>query len=168
MPRAILIASLIFAIAIPFVDAVMAQSEPRLSPPSALDRQFLAQQRDRIDTMARRNLGRQLNNDRSNNLSIVQTLLDRRLVRADQTLELQAMGVVMGDELAREFNMKWIIYEDRYGRSRALRFGNTDNFLFPTTMISRRVEAGSSVDVEAVYRKAADVVRPLRSPLPFQ
>lgn len=145
-----------------------AQDSPNYSTPSRLDQQFLQQQRQRIDDMARSQLGRQLNDDRQNNLGILQTLLDRRLVRKEQTLELQAMGVVLGDELAEELDLRWTIIEDRYGRSRALRYRNTDNLLFPVTMISRRVEAGSQVVVTNVYEKAAAIIRPLRRPLPFQ
>jgi hypothetical protein len=98
----------------------------------------------------------------------LQDLLDRRLVRKGQTVELQAMGVIMGDVLAADLDMDWVIYSDKHGRSRALRMGKTDNFLFPITMISRRVEAGAKVDVEAVFEKARSSIEPYRQDLPFQ
>jgi hypothetical protein len=147
---------------------VLADDPPKISALGSLDRQFLQQQRNRVDELARFDLGRQLQTDKNNNLGILQTLLDRRVVTADQTLELQAMGVVLGDLLAAELGMKWVIYEDRYGRSRALQLGSSDNFLFPITMISRRAEAGASVDVTAVYEKARKIIEPYRTPLPFR
>ena len=147
---------------------VLADDPPKISALGSLDRQFLQQQRNRVDELARFDLGRQLQTDKNNNLGILQTLLDRRVVTADQTLELQAMGVVLGDLLAAELGMKWVIYEDRYGRSRALQLGSSDNFLFPITMISRRVEAGAQVDVTAVYEKAYKIIDPYRTPLPFR
>jgi hypothetical protein len=147
---------------------VLADDPPKISALGSLDRQFLQQQRNRVDELARFDLGRQLQTDKNNNLGILQTLLDRRFVTADQTLELQAMGVVLGDLLAAELDMKWVIYEDRYGRSRALRLRSSDNFLFPITMISRRVEAGAQVDVTAVYEKAYKIIDPYRTPLPFR
>ena len=70
--------------------------------------------------------------------------------------------------LAADLDLEWVIYADKHGRSRALRLGETDNFLFPITMISRRVEAGAKVDVEAVYKKARASIEPYRQDLPFQ
>ncbi len=148
--------------------AVFAADPPKISALGRLDRQFMEQQRNRIDEFARFDLGRQLRADKNHNLDILQTLLDRRVVSAEQTVELQAMGVVLGDLLAAELGMKWVIYEDRYGRSRALQLGSSDNFLFPITMISRRVEAGAQVDVTAVYEKAYKIIEPYRTPLPFR
>jgi hypothetical protein len=140
----------------------------QISKLGTMDRQYMQQQRNRIDELARFDLGRQLREDKTHNLDILQTLLDRRLVSTDQTLELQAMGVVLGDLLAAELDMHWVIYEDKYGRSRALQLGSSDNFLFPITMISRRFEAGARVDVTAVFDKAAKIIQPYRTPLPFR
>ena len=148
--------------------AVLAQQPPRISSLNMMDRDFMAQQRKRIDDLARFHFGRQLRSEKANDLDILQTLLDRRLVRPDQTLELQAMGVVMGDLLAQELDMNWVVYEDKLGRSRTLRFGRSDNFLFPITMISRRAEVGASVDVDAIYDKAVALIQPYRTPLPFR
>jgi hypothetical protein len=140
----------------------------QISELGTMDRQYMQQQRNRIDELARFDLGRQLREDKTHNLDILQTLLDRQLVSTDQTLELQAMGVVLGDLLAAELDMHWVIYEDKYGRSRALQLGSSDNFLFPITMISRRFEAGARVDVTAVFDKAAKIIQPYRTPLPFR
>ncbi len=168
MPGRHIISLLVLLCAAAFTGHASAEDESRLSPLSRLDQQFLQQQRGRIDEIARSDLGRQLNANKNNNLGILQTILDRRLIKKDQTLELQAMGVVLGDELAREYDLKWVVIEDRYGRSRALQLEETENLLFPITMISRRVEAGSRVKVEQVYEKAAAIIRPLKNPLPFQ
>ena len=159
---------ILLAVWLALATGVHADDPPKISALGTLDRQFLQQQRNRVDELARFDLGRQLQTDKNNNLGILQTLLERRVVTADQTLELQAMGVVLGDLLAAELVMKWVIFEDRYGRSRALQLGSSDNFLFPITMISRRVEAGASVDVTAVYEKARKIIQPYRTPLPFR
>jgi hypothetical protein len=148
--------------------AVLAEPPPRVYPPGTLDMEFMEQQRERIDALARINLGRQLHGTLDNDLGILQDLLDRQLVKAEQTLELQAMGVVLGELLAQELSMHWVIYEDRHGRSRALQLEDSENFLFPITMISRRIEADARVDVRAVYDKATALIAPYRKPLPFQ
>ena len=89
-------------------------------------------------------------------------------MRPDQTRELQAMGVIMGDLLAAELDMHWVIYEDRQGRSRALRYRETDNFLFPITMIARRREVGNQTPVVDIYQKAHSIIARNIPPLPFQ
>jgi len=144
------------------------EDKPKIGSLGFIDRTFLQGQRERIDTLARDHLGRQLQGNKSNDLDILQTLLDRRLVGAEQTLELQAMGVVMGDLLAADLNMSWVIYEDKVGRSRALRLGLSDHYLFPVTMISRRAEVGAAVDTAAIYAKAAALMEPYLPPKPFQ
>lgn len=151
-----------------FIGTVVASDEQRISSLSALDRQYLDVQRQSIDDLARRHLGRQLNHTTDNNLSILQALLDQKLVRPEQKQLLQSMGVVLGERLSIDLGMQWVVIEDRYGRSRALRLGATDNFLFPITMISRRAEVGAQVSTRAIYHKAYDLMQPFIQKGPFQ
>jgi len=74
----------------------------------------------------------------------------------------------MGDLLAQELNLHWVIYEDSVGRSRALRYKETDNYLFPMTMISRRREAGNLSPVVDIYAQAVKLIKPQLPLLPFQ
>jgi hypothetical protein len=148
--------------------AAQSQEDPRIGELSYLDRQFMAQQRALLEDLVRRNFGRGFNRVRDNDLDLLQMLLDRQLVRPDQTRELQAMGVVMGDLLASELALKWVVYEDHLGRSRALRDGDSDIYLFPITMISRRREVDNRTPVVDIYRKAADIITDSRPPLPFK
>jgi hypothetical protein len=147
--------------------AAQSQEDPRIGELSYLDRQFMAQQRALLEDLVARNFGRRFSGVRDNDLELLQMLLDRQVVRAnqtrelqamgvDQTRELQAMGVVMGDLLASEFALKWVVYEDHLGRSRALRNGDSDIYLFPITMISRRREVDNRTPVVDIYRKAAE------------
>ncbi|MEP5765316.1 MAG: DUF3806 domain-containing protein [Halieaceae bacterium] len=145
-----------------------AQQAPRISALSAVDRQFMQEQRDSIDELARTELGKQLRREKFHDIALLQTLLDRRLVRPEQVLLLQAMGVVMGDLLAQELGMNWVVYEDKLGRSRALRYALSDDYLFPITMISRRAEVGARVDVAAIYQKALSLIQPTLPKKPFQ
>lgn len=147
---------------------LQAQEEPRISALSALDRQFMQQQRDLMSEIAASRYGRQFNGIRGNDLDLLQRILDDRLVQPEQTRELQAMGVIMGDLLAEELGLDWVIYEDSVGRSRALRYRDTDNYLFPMTMISRRREVDNRTPVDDIYRKAQEAMRAVIPPLPFQ
>ena len=139
-----------------------------ISEISFLDRQYMAQQRTVLEDLTRRHFGRTFNGNRDNDLGLLQRLLDHRLVRNDQTRELQAMGVIMGDLLATELGLHWVIYQDDLGRSRGLRDGDTDTYLFPITMISRRWEVGNRTPVDEIYDKARTAVIDSRPELPFQ
>ena len=76
-----------------------AQQEFRISKLTNVDREFMAQQRTLLQDLAARNLGRQFQGQRDRDLDLLQSLLDKRVVRPEQTRELQAMGLVMGDLL---------------------------------------------------------------------
>jgi hypothetical protein len=64
--------------------------------------------------------------------------------------------------------MHWVIYEDTAGRSRALRYQESEVFLFPITMIARRREVGDQTPVVVIYQKAYDIIDASRPPAPFQ
>ena len=169
MPLKSLILSLVVTACVLCGPAPAAQTlPPRTSSLTAIDRDFMEEQRESIDALARTHLGRQVRGDKENDLTVLQQLLDQRLVRSDQVLLLQAMGVVMGDLLSKELKMPWVIYEDALGRSRALRLGLSDHYLFPITMISRRAEVGAAVDVRAIYARAVAAMEPHLPPRPFQ
>lgn len=155
-------------LALMLAHAAAAQDELEIRDLSYLDRQYMQQQRSALDDIARRFLGRQFNGVKDHDLELLQTLLDRQLVRADQTELLQGMGFILGDLLAQELDMRWVVYTDKLGRTRALRLGDSDNYLFPVTMISRRREAGNTTPVEDIYRRAYDAIASVRQPLPFQ
>ncbi|MEM8659923.1 MAG: DUF3806 domain-containing protein [Pseudomonadota bacterium] len=160
----------LLVLALPWAVAsgAQAQVELRIDELSPLDRQFMAQQRATIEDLAALKLGRRINGDTQNDLEILQLLLDRRFVRSDQTQELQAMGVILGDLLATDLDMHWVLYIDALGRSRALRYKNTEEYLFPITMISRRREVGNDTPVAEIYQNAYDIIEPLQQDLPFR
>jgi hypothetical protein len=149
------------------VNPLSAQEPPEISSLTPMDQQYMEQQRERLQGLAIRHLGRNFSGERKRDLPLLQSLLDNKLVGANQTRELQAMGVVLGDHLAADLNMHWVIYADKIGRSRALRYRETDTFVFPMTMISRRQEVGNTTSVETIYQKAYDRVDAVRVPLPF-
>lgn len=142
--------------------------EARIGELTDLDRRYLAQQREDLEELARSELGAFFTGDPANDIDVMQRLLDEGIVAADDRRRLQAMGVVLGDLLAEELDMHWVIYEDEVGRSRALRYRQSDNYLFPATMVSRRREAGDLTPVQEIYDKAVGIIRPLQDPLPFQ
>lgn len=147
--------------------ASQAQKPPVIGELSNVDKQFMQQQRMQINDLTTLHLGGRITGARDRDIGLLQRLLDEGLVRADQRRELQAMGIVLGDLLAAELDLHWVIYEDEVGRSRALRYKDSDNYSFPITMISRRQEADNQGRVTDIYQKAYVTINKNRPALPF-
>ncbi len=141
---------------------------PEITELTQLDLAYMERQQALLENLGRNHMGQGISGDKSRDLALMQRLLEQGLVRENQTAELQAMGMIMGSHLAEALDLHWVIYEDQLGRSRALRSGDSDIYLFPMTLVSRRVEAGNTVDLNALYDKAAAKVTALRPKLPFQ
>ena len=137
-----------------------ADFEMQVEPLTAIDRQFMTEQRGRVEALANR-LGRGLTGNVDRDLDTLQRILDERMVPTSDTLTLQAMGLVFGDLLGDRLRMQWVVYRDRQGRSRALRYRDLDVFLFPMTMISRRQEAGSDRRLRPLFDETVAETRPL-------
>ncbi|GHD10230.1 hypothetical protein GCM10007052_09300 [Halioglobus japonicus] len=144
------------------------EDELHISEPSKLDLGYLQQQRDLMGNLVASEYGRRFQMVKRNDLELLQRVIDDRLIAPGQTRELQAMGVVMGDLLAKEHDLHWVIYEDKIGRSRALRYRNTDTFVFPMTMIARRYEVGNTESVADIYARAEAAIQAGKPPLPYQ
>ena len=127
---------------------------PRILGLEPKDRQQLQQQRELVDELALRYVGRTLARHSLRELDAIQTIVDRAGLTADQTYELQALGVALGDVMSRQLALDWVAFEDKLGRSRALRYRRTDQLFFPVTMISKRIEAGVEVDVRQLFERA--------------
>jgi len=134
----------------------------RISELGSGDRLKSDGQRKMVRDLARRHLGAQLETGDPANLRTLQRLLDAAFVKPDQTFEMQAMGVVLGDVLAVQRDLDWVAVDDDYGHSRALRFRETEHLFFPVTMISKRVRLGDRVDVRALYDQVVANVEKLK------
>lgn len=91
-------------------------------------------------------------------LQLLQKIVDAKALSPDRTWELQCLGIVLGDVFAKQFDLRWVIVQDEYGRDPALRFMSTSNLVFPLTMISKRVEDGKAVDLHAIYEGVSDYI----------
>ncbi len=141
--------------------------DKRVTALNPLDRQYMDVQRQTLNELTLRYYGGRCCRSEAE-LDYLQRLLDDGHVGPDQTRELQAMGVALGDLLATELDMYWVVYEDIKGRSRALRLGETENYLFPVTMIARRHESGDKTPVADIYQQAYEAIEAVRPPLPFE
>ncbi|WP_292746835.1 DUF3806 domain-containing protein [Methylophaga sp. UBA3191] len=159
---------LIFSLLLGTLPLVAGAETFRTEALSEMDRRFMDNQVTALEDIARREWGRQFSGNKHNDLALLQRLLDHKLVKAEDTALLQGMGVVLGELLRKEKALFWTIYTDKLGRSRALEIPGKREFVFPITMISRRVEAGVDVQVREVYDKAAGIVDVIQDKRGFQ
>ena len=142
--------------------------EPRILRMTPNDLSYMASQRDALDSLARRHFGGQLNGQLSNDVAVLQRLLDEKIVAPTDIRLLQGMGMVLGDLLKSQRGLRWVIYEDKLGRSRALQVpGFEKDVIVPSTQLSRKVEVGLSVSVAAVYRELEQSITAIRNKPPF-
>ena len=95
-------------------------------------------------------------------LHLLDVILKQAWIDPDDTLKLQCLGIAFGDALAQELGLTWVIVEDDYGRDPALILEGTSIVSFPLTAISKRVQAGETVDVRSLFRSACETIARLR------
>lgn len=132
--------------------------EERFQPLSPADHDILRTQRGIVAEMARRHVGTPLAAGDLHDLSILQRVVDLKIVKPDQTFELQALGVALGDVMAEQLGLDWVVVEDEWGRSRALRLGQTETVIFPVTMVAKRIERDVDFTLDELYRKTRRTV----------
>ena len=118
-------------------------------------------QRAQAAQLALGSLGATLGRRTDTDLDALQRLIDGGFVARDDVAMQQALGVVLGDALARDLpTLRWAVVDDRFGHSRMLRYRDSTSMFFPVTMISKRMGMGDPVDVRALYEQVVgDVER---------
>ena len=112
------------------------------------DRKWLSDQRARVEQLLDGNPDAQRKYQTSaGKLGTIRAVLEGGIFRADQTFELQGLGIILGDAISAEMGVDWKMVEDQYGTSPCLALKGTSVVLYPQTMISKRVERGETVDV---------------------
>lgn len=137
-----------------------AQAQVHIEDFSQADHNHMQQQMQSIETVVQMRMGTRLRGDTSD-LNTLQTIVDRGLIEQDDMLRLQALGAVLGNVMEAEVEqLRWKVYEDEQGRSRALCLANTQHCLFPVTMLSRRMAVGLKPNVQEVYDNALELIAP--------
>jgi hypothetical protein len=140
---------------------------PSITELTWMDQNHLEQQRQFVDELARSEFGRPVRGNKSD-LELLQRIVDEELMPPNETQNLQALGAVLGDLYAQEHGlMDWRVYEDANGRSRAVCVVDTQNCVFPVTMLSRRIAAGLKPDVQKVYQEGLASLQPYLPRQPF-
>jgi hypothetical protein len=122
-----------------------------------MDKNKMQQQEDQINSLAKSKMGLSLHKN-WDDIALLQQIIDRKLVAANDSSTQEAMGVVLGNVMQADFpaHLQWKIYKDKLGRSRALCIKGTEECLFPVTMLSRRMRLEMTIKVSEVYDNAID------------
>lgn len=100
----------------------------------------------------------------TSDLGLLQRVLDSNLLEPEATYSLQALGVVFGKVFVENNeHYDWWMVEDEYGRDPAIRYKETTLLVFPQTMISKRIEDGEAVDVQAMYEGLCEQLEEIRT-----
>jgi hypothetical protein len=150
---------LLFMVVLTAPSAMSSEFEVQIQSLTAIDRQYMGEQRKTVEGLANR-LGRRVSGIATRDLNTLQEIIDRRWVDAEDVQTQQALGIVFGDLLAEELGFDWVIYRDKKGRSRALRFREEDIYVFPITLISRRLSAGAALSVASLFEEQLQKQRP--------
>jgi hypothetical protein len=132
--------------------------QPHFAELTATDAAELDKQRGLIATILRDRYGAVLTRTKVD-LPLLQRLLDDRVFAPSKTFELQSLGVVFGDVLARETGLHWMMVTDEYGTDPTLVRGTSSLQVNALTMISKRVERAELVDIAVLFDRSAEDAR---------
>lgn len=133
--------------------------EQKIHLPSRDDQQALTMQRGVVEKFLTSSDLDTKYKTAAGKLGALRAIISGKVFRANQTYELQSMGVVLGDAFVIDMGFHWVVVEDEHGRDFAVKYKDTSVILFPLTMISKRVERGEDVDVFDLYNGVADKVQ---------
>ena len=133
----------------------------KISEFDIVDSRKSTHQRELILTLVARRFGQRISGKELQDLGLLQRLLDNQYIKREQVFEQQALGLVMGDIMAAQLGLAWIVIDDATGHSRALRYKKTDNFFFPITMISKQLQFDRAADIRATYTSIEDEIKKL-------
>jgi hypothetical protein len=134
----------------------------KIEAPSGEDIERIAQQLLHAQEVVLEATGSQLSGGMAD-LSLLQRVLDFKFLEPEATYSLQALGIAFGKVFVENnAHYDWWMIEDEYGRDPAIRYKETTLLVFPQTMLSKRVEEGEDVDVEAMYSGLCEQLEEIR------
>jgi len=120
----------------------------------SLGQQFsMSSQRGEVTDLVTRHLGITSLTGNMADMVMFQQLVDKQVIKLDDVKTWQALGITLGDLLANEFDLHWVAIEDEFGISRALQWKDTLNFVFPVTLLSKRVQFGEPIVLDDIVEK---------------
>lgn len=138
------------------------EEQQRVESPKPAGRQRLDAQRKWVRDHFARDAERRYGSVKGK-LALLATILREGWIEPGETMKLQSLGVTLGDALVQERDLEWVMVEDEHGRTPALRLKGTSVLVFPTTMISRRIERRENVDIYDLFGGVLKLIERARS-----
>ena len=79
-----------------------------------------------------------------------------------ETLNLQSLGMTLGDIFVQDMGFKQVEIVDEIGETAAVKFADTSIILYPVTMISKRMGRDEEIDIYDLYDKVKQKVQELK------
>ncbi len=128
----------------------------KVEPPPQDNVKWLASAEQHILSILRDNYGA-IQLDRTEaDLLVGQRLVDDQVFDAQQLLEWQCLGVLLGNVFAAQTSMQWAAVTNNYGMLLALHDPGIAFTLYPIQMISQRAESGRVIDIPQLFRSMVD------------
>ncbi len=80
-------------------------------------------------------------------VALLQLVIDSGEIPVEETVKLQALGTYLGQAIVEKTGWQWRVIEDEYGTDIAIQVPGKQSWIFPVTMISKRIENGKHVNV---------------------
>lgn len=125
--------------------------DQKIEAPNKDDMEYIARKMIAAEALAKEITGKELDWSMSD-IVIIQEILDSNKIKANETYELQSLGIAFGKIfVGNNEGYDWWMAEDQYGRDPCVRYKETTMLIFPQTMISKRIEDGEHVNVQELY-----------------
>jgi hypothetical protein len=135
------------------------EEEPATVTPLNLGQEYiLSSQRQLVKDLMARRLGILKLSQTESDLKILQSLIDRNVISQSDIRSWQALGVVFGDILVKQHQLQWVSYEDEYGANKALQWKDTENYVFPVTLFSKRVQFKEDIVMTELYEELSQII----------
>ena len=103
----------------------------------------MERQRAFVSDLAQKNALKHKRTGTAADLDLLQEVLEKKLLKKEETWKLQSLGIVLGDAfIASNPGLHWMEVTDEWGTDPVLIYKDTTYQLNPLTMISKRVEDG--------------------------
>jgi len=133
---------------ISFVTGSSAQTGVKFQQLSPAVISSMVKQREFVADLVEQNFHGKKLTKTSSDFTILQEIVNKKILSPKQTWELQALGICFGDALTSYIpGLKWMLVTDEYGTDPTLRYRNSSLQINALTMISKRVERGEDVNI---------------------
>jgi hypothetical protein len=123
-----------------------------ITEPSETDWAWLRQAEQRAEALLRCRYGNVVLTRDPADLDLAQRLIEDRILSAKDLLDLQCLGVVLGNVFVQHTAMRWVRIKNEFGDMLAIHSSPTSFTLYVLSMLSKRMEKKRKIDIPGLFR----------------